>query len=153
MKYKISISAGSIDDCLSPTPHDKTQQDLAAEIARTKQVLLVVSFHTKTTLRVDVGCEDIFFQCSYIPSGCEGLKFQPKLNVNKWTGDTYQANYFRLTKRQRLPQLIRYGAALVDSLHPGTVDTVTLQFLFDIAVAERINLDDKINEYYYTNSM
>lgn len=118
----------------------RSQDDLKAAILRNKKVTLDISFYTKTSLNVSFNIEDISFRCSYVPAGCENLKFHTTAGHNMWTSGNYEANYFKILKKQGWNELKYYGMALVDSLRLHTTETITLCFLFDEEIMEKLGI-------------
>lgn len=114
--------------------------DLKAAILRNKKVTLDISFYTKTSLNVSLNIEDISFRCSYVPAGCENLKFHTTPGHNMWTSGNYEANYFKILKRQKWNEFKKYGMALIDSLRLDTKETITLRFLIDEDIMEKMGI-------------
>lgn len=118
----------------------RSQDDLKAAILRNKKVTLDISFYTKTSLNVSLNIEDISFRCSYVPAGCENLKFHTTPGHNMWTSGNYEANYFKILKRQKWNEFKKYGMALIDSLRLDTKETITLRFLIDEDIMEKMGI-------------
>jgi len=57
-----------------------------------------------------------------------------------WTSGNYEANYFKILKKQGWNELKHYGMALVDSLRLHTTETITLCFLFDEEIMEKLGI-------------
>lgn len=57
-----------------------------------------------------------------------------------WTSGNYEANYFKILKRQKWNEFKKYGMALIDSLRLDTKETITLRFLIDEDIMEKMGI-------------
>lgn len=110
------------------------QSVLIDNIRETKSVFFDVHNKTKTSLYVSIYNGPANFGCSYIPDGCEHLKFFNQEGRNFWSGDSYSGNYFKILKSQKWPEFKFYLSKLLDSLNlnfEGPL-TVNVELPYDI---------------------
>lgn len=103
-----------------------SQSDMIENIRKTKKVWIDVTNQTKTTLNVALYNGETRFQCSYIPNGCDNLKFHTQTGYNMWYNTSYEANYFKMLKTQKWPEFKFYLEKLLESLHLSVDGTLTV---------------------------
>lgn len=103
-----------------------SQQVLIDNINNSKKVWISVSNQTKTSLFVRVYNDVAGGGCSYIPDGCEHLKFHSQNRTNMWEGHSYTGNYFKMLKTQKWPEFKFYLERLLESLHLSIDGTLTV---------------------------
>lgn len=141
MKYNIIAKRRPGIHCVTVAIFKK-QQDLNEAILRNKRVVIDVDNYTKTTIKVNVSSDDCSFRCSYIPAGCEDLKFHTTNGYNMWSNTQYEANYFKILKNQKWEAFKRYGIALIDSLHLNTEETITIEFILSKEAIEKLQIPE-----------
>lgn len=118
------------------------QQTLIDNINNTKKVWITVRNNTKTSLRVAVYNDEANFSCSYIPDGCEHLKFHNQDRTNMWEGHSYTGNYFKILKSQKWPEFKFYLTKLIDSLELSIDDILTVNVELSPDIQQRLEAPD-----------
>lgn len=140
LKYNIEVVQRPYPYVSSFEPM-RTQRELCEDILRNKRVTIMASFQTKTSVSVSINSGKCSFKCSYIPNGCEDIKFHSTSGYNMWDGNHYAANYFKILKNQKWEKFKKYGTALVDSLGlPPTEEPIAIRFVLDQDVMESLEV-------------
>lgn len=125
-----------------PTVHSSQpfleQHVLIDNILKTKSVFIDVSSKTKTSLYVGVYNGPANFACSYIPDGCEHLKFYSQDRTNMWYGHSYTGYYFKILKSQKWSEFKFYLTKLLDSLHLNSDDVLTVNVELPWDIQQRL---------------
>ncbi len=114
------------------------QTKMIEEIRQTKSVTLEVSTQTKTSLIVMVSKGEASFSCSYIPDGCENMKFHSQNRTNMWDGRSYTGNYFKMLKSQKWPEFKHYLTKLLESLHLNIDGTLKVNVELSSDIREKL---------------
>ena len=114
MKYILSLHNSPL--CVGFTLF-KGQQDLIRSIVEQKSVRVLVDFNTKTSLSVCLSAGEACLKASYIPQGCERLKFLKQTTYSFVHSQTIISNNFKVLKSQKWDEFKQYIIALLDSLH------------------------------------
>ena len=114
MKYIISLHKSPM--CVGFTLF-KGQQDLIRSIVEQKSVRVLVEFNSKTSLSVSLSAGDACLKASYIPQGCERMKFLKQTTYSFVHSKTITSNNFKVLKSQKWDEFKQYIIALLDSLH------------------------------------
>ena len=113
---KINLSVQDYPMCVSFTCFSG-QANLIRSIELQKSVTILVDFNTKTTLNVSLLAGDSCLKASYIPQGCDNMKFLTKTTYSYFHDKTTTCNHFKILKSQKWEEFKRYILALIESLH------------------------------------
>lgn len=114
------------------------QAKMIEDIRQTKSVTLEVNTQTKTSLIVMVSKGQASFACSYIPDGCENIKFHSQDRRNMWSGGAYTGNYFKMLKSQKWPEFRFYLEKLLDSLNLNIEGTLTVNVELPVDIQAKL---------------
>lgn len=109
---------------------------LTENIRNCGKVTFGISRHSKTSLDIDVSsgdpsCADAF-AVAHVPKGTEDLSFVTTTSYSFLDGTRHVRKHFRLSKRQGLPELKRYLAAILEEMLPGMESVEAELFINDI---------------------
>lgn len=78
--------------------------------------------HTKTRVSISLRHTDKSIGVNYAPAGSENLKFDIETGTNWFSGNTSSKKYFKLSKKQCLPQLEQHLKNIVKDVFSLTED-------------------------------
>lgn len=107
-------------------------EKLKEGIRRTGTVSFVVHHQTKTSVAIEISCPEKSkghnFDVAYIPSGEEKFKFHNKVIYGVFDSKPRERHYFKIGKKQNLPELKEYLALVLHELLPD-MESVTAELV------------------------
>ena len=97
-------------------------EKLKEGIRRTGTVSFVVRHQTKTSVAIEISCPEESkghnFDVAYIPYGAEKFKFHDKVTYGVFDSKPRERHYFKIGKKQGLPELKEYLGLVLHELLP-----------------------------------
>ena len=108
-------------------------EKLKEGIRRTGTVSFVVRHQTKTSVAIEISCPEEEskghnFDVAYIPSGAEKFKFHNKVTYGVFDSKPRERHYFKIGKKQGLPELKEYLGLVLNELLPD-MESVTAELV------------------------
>ena len=107
-------------------------EKLREGIRRTGTVSFVVRHKTKTSVAIEISCPEDDgrhnFNVAYIPSGAEKFKFHNKVTYGVFDSKPRERHYFKIGKKQGLPELKEYLGLVLHELLPD-MESVTAELV------------------------
>ena len=107
-------------------------EKLKEGIRRSKKVSFVVRHQTKTSVAIEISCPEESkghnFDIAYIPSGAEKFKFHDKVTYGVFDSKPRERHYFKIGKKQGLPELKEYLGLVLHELLPD-MESVTAELV------------------------
>lgn len=115
-------------------------EKLKEGIQQTGTVSFVVSHQTKTSVAIEISCPEEnkghSFYVADIPSGAEKFKFYDKVTYGIFDSKPRKRHYFKIGKKQGLPELKEYLSIILDNLVPGLTEVKVDLVLYRIPELE-----------------
>ena len=86
-------------------------------IEKNRKVNISVRRRTKTTLDISLWFDDDSFAIAHIPAGAERFKFVESSDYSFFDGTRHEHQYFRISKKQSLPELKEYLELVLHELN------------------------------------
>ena len=139
MKYNFTITPMPSISCNSSL---RSQQEIIADIVETKNVYVTVDLASKTILSVTIGSYYAELNVSYIPKGCENLKFHEKYMYNYWSSEGAYRYMFKILKNQKWNEFIHYVKCLIESLGIPELDELNVQITISQEAKDKLEAPD-----------
>lgn len=105
-------------------------------IERTGKANISVRRRTKTTLDINLWFDEDDFCVAHIPAGAEKFKFVETTEYNFFDSHAHTHHYFRISKKQNLPELKEYLELVLKELN---LSVETIEVYMNIIGVEELN--------------
>lgn len=109
---------------------------LKESIRRTRSVCFVARHCTKTSLSIEISCPadggKHNFDVAYIPAGAEKYKFHRKVIHGIFDSKPRERHYFKIGKKQGLPELKDYLGLVLGELLPDVSELIAEIVLYKL---------------------
>lgn len=107
----------------------RSQNEAIDDIIESRNAFITVEMASKTTLSVLLGSRYTDFIASYIPAGCENLKFHETYHYSYLSNEGRYINRFKVLKNQKWEKFLHYAKCLIMSLNLPEMDELNVHII------------------------
>lgn len=116
----------------------RSQNEAIADIIESRYAFITVEMASKTTLSVLLGSRYTDFIASYIPAGCENLKFHETYHYSYLYNEGRYINRFKVLKNQKWDKFLHYAKCLIMSLNLPEMDELNVHIIISQDAKEKL---------------